>query len=187
MFLKPLFVILQTVFHSLVDLLNYFKIHEYVIPFSIQLVMLGIITILIYALIIMTRKSLKNLCRKAELDAHTCQLLQRGAHYFIIVIGSMLALQNLGIQITPIITALGIFSVALSYALKDFISNIIAGLLLISYPHFKINDYIKLKDWQGKVVDINIRYTTLQEDDMIIFVPSFVVYTTTVAIVRSTK
>lgn len=184
---KMFLTMIQTITYDIISFLNYIKINEYVIPCLLKFLMLGIITLIIYSLIILTRKSLKNLCNRANLDTHTCQFLQKGAHYFIIIIGTVLALQNLGIEITPIITALGIFSVALSYALKDFISNIIAGLLLISYPHFKINDIVKLKDWQGKVVDINIRYTTLQDGDMIIFVPSFVVYTTTIAIISSQK
>ncbi|MBI2352784.1 mechanosensitive ion channel [Candidatus Dependentiae bacterium] len=161
--------------------------HNFFMIFFFQLFIAFIITLLIYFMLIGTRKFIKSLCENNHFDTHTCHILQKSAHHFIIFIGIVLILQNLGINLTPIITALGIFSVAISYALKDFISNIIAGLILIAYPHFKINDYIKLKDWQGKVIAINLRYTTLQDKDMTIFIPSFVVYTTTIAIIKPTN
>ena len=68
--------------------------------------------------------------------------------------------------------------------MKDMISNIIAGMLIMAYQQFKVGDEIKIKDWQGKVIDINIRYTTLQTEEMTVFVPNSVLYSTTVAIIK---
>ena len=47
---------------------------------------------------------------------------------------------------------------------------------LLQYAEQKINDEIKIKDWQGKVIDINIRYTTIETEDMTVFIPNSVLY-----------
>jgi small conductance mechanosensitive channel len=175
---------LVLLWHSFVQFCDYIKINEYIIPFCIKLCILSIITTLIYSTTFIVRQWIKAACQSTTINKDTYNRIQKGAYYSIVILGIMIALQNLGIQLTPIITLLGIVGVAIGYALKEFIANIIAGLLILTYQPFKTNDYIKIKDWQGKVIAINIRYTTLQEDGMIILIPNSILYLSTVAIIQ---
>lgn len=172
------------VWHNFLQFCDYIKINEYIIPFFIKMFILAVVAISIYSTAFIVRKWIKTTCNANNVNQDTYNRIQKGAYYSIIGLGCMIGLQNLGVQLTPIITLLGIVGVALGYALKDFISNIIAGLLIITYQPFKMNDYLKIKDWQGKVIAINIRYTTLQEDNMIIFIPNSILYISTIAIVQ---
>ena len=173
--------------HGFVRFCDYIKINEYIVPFFIKLFILALVASVVYSTTCIVRQWIKTTCKTNNINKDAYNRIQSGAYYIIIAIGIMIALQNLGVQLTPIITLLGIVGVALGYALKDFISNIIAGLLILTYHPFKINDYLKIKDWQGKVIAINVRYTTLQEDNMIIFIPNSILYISTVAIIQEKK
>lgn len=175
---------LTILWHNFVQFCDYIKINEYIIPFFIKLFILAVVATSIYSITFIVRQWIKTTCKTNNINQETYNRIQKGAYYTIISLGCMIGLQNLGVELTPIITLLGIVGVALGYALKDFISNIIAGLLIITNQPFKINDYLKIKDWQGKVIAINVRYTTLQEDNMIIFIPNSILYISTIAIVQ---
>lgn len=130
-------------------------------------------------------KSISNICKTKQIDRHTCLIIQKTVRYSITALGTVLALQNIGVEVSPLITAMGISGVALSFGMKDTISNTIAGVLIMAYRQFKVGDHIKIKDWEGKVIDINIRYTTIHTDDMTVFIPNSVLYSATFAIIHS--
>ena len=78
-------------------------------------------------------------------------------------IGFLVILQSLGIQITPILTALGVGGLAVALALQDTLSNLFAGIQLISTKKINPGDYIRLDSGQeGFVEDISWRYTSLR-------------------------
>lgn len=182
--LSLLYTGLTILWHNFLLFCDYIKINEYIIPFCIKIFVLSLVVTTIYSTTLIVRQWIKTTCKTSNINQDTYNRIQKGAYYSIVALGIMIALQNLGVELTPVITLLGIVGVALGYALKDFISNIIAGILILTYQPFKLNDYIKIKDWQGKVIAINIRYTTLEEDNMIIFIPNSILYISTVAIVK---
>ena len=125
-----------------------------------------------------------DLCQKNNLDQHSCHVLSKVVRYTLTIFGATIALQNLGVEVSMLIAAFGITGIVLSYGMKDIVANFIAGILIMGYKHIKINDYVKIKDWEGQVIDINLRYTTLRLNDMDIFVPNLALYTKVVGIVR---
>lgn len=143
------------------------------------------------SIVIFTRLMIKgitplihDLCRKNDLDHHTCHVLSKIVRYVLTILGITIALQNLGVEVGVLLTAFGVTGIVLSYGMKDIVANFIASILILGYKHIKINDYIKIKDWEGQVMDINLRYTTLRTNDMTVFVPNIVLYTETVAILH---
>jgi len=127
---------------------------------------------------------INDLCKKNDLDHHSCHILNKLVRYVLIVFGTTIALQNIGVKVSMLITFFGITGIVLSYGMKDIVANFIAGILVMGYKHIKINDYIKVDGFEGKVIDINLRYTTLESENVIIFVPNIVLYTQSVAIVN---
>ena len=79
----------------------------------------------------------------------------------------------------------GITGIVLSYGMKDIVANFIASVLILANKEIKIDDYIKIKDWEGRVTDINLRYTTIEYQNMTIFIPNIVLYTNTVAVIKN--
>lgn len=82
----------------------------------------------------------------------------------VIAMGALLLLANLDVQITPILTALGVGSLAVALALQDTLSNLFAGMHIVASRMLEVGDYIRLDSGQeGFVVDVGWRFTRLRE------------------------
>ncbi|MCM8783212.1 MAG: mechanosensitive ion channel family protein [Candidatus Omnitrophica bacterium] len=81
----------------------------------------------------------------------------------ILGIGILVILNNLGISITPLLTALGIGGLAVALALQDTLSNLFAGFY-ISFTHqISVGDFVKLESGdEGYVLDIGWRATRIR-------------------------
>lgn len=70
-----------------------------------------------------------------------------------LAIGGMIVLDNLGISLTPIITTLGVGSLAVAIALQDTLGNFFAGLYIKADRPIKVGHYIRLESGQEGYVD----------------------------------
>jgi small-conductance mechanosensitive channel len=93
------------------------------------------------------------------------------------VLGLVTALGTIGINVAALVAGLGLTGFALGFALKDIISNSLAGILLIIYKPIQHGDHISVAAFRGNVVEINLRYTVLQGDNATIFVPNSTLFT----------
>ena len=85
------------------------------------------------------------------------------ARGLVFVVGALVLLAALGIQITPILTALGVGGLAVALALQDTLSNLFAGAHLLADKPIRVGDYVKLADTvEGYVVDIGWRSTRVR-------------------------
>lgn len=83
----------------------------------------------------------------------------------IFILGLLVLLHELGIAITPMLTAMGIGGIAIALGLQDTLSNIFAGLYIIWAGRMKIGDYVKLNTGEeGYVHDIAWRETRISND-----------------------
>lgn len=80
----------------------------------------------------------------------------------VIAVGVMILLGNLGISITPLLTALGVGGLAVALALQDTLSNLFAGIHILAEKSVRIGDYVRLEGGQeGHVMDIGWRTTKI--------------------------
>ena len=90
-------------------------------------------------------------------------------------LGLFIILQNLGIDITALITALGIGGIAVALALQDTLGNLFAGIQIILSKQVRQGDYIRLSSGEeGWVTDVKGRNTTIQTfpDGNLVTVPN---------------
>jgi len=81
----------------------------------------------------------------------------------IFSIGILVIFQTMGIQIAPIIAALGVGGLAVALALQPTLANFFAGIQLLSMKEVKTGDYVVLNSGEeGYVHDIGWRATTLR-------------------------
>ena len=80
---------------------------------------------------------------------------------FIYASGILIILQYYGISIAPILTVMGLSSMAIALGLQPTLENIFSGLQLILSKQIKVNDVIRVGANEGRVVDINWRFTTI--------------------------
>ena len=93
----------------------------------------------------------------------------------IIIFGVITALGTAGINISAIVASLGLTGFALGFAFKEILSNVLAGILIILYQPFKINQHIEIVGKSGMVESINLRYTALNNNGQIILIPNTIV------------
>ncbi len=78
--------------------------------------------------------------------------------------GLLLILSNLGIAIAPLLTALGVGSLAVALALQDTLSNLFSGIYILVNRRVRVGDFIQIESGQkGYVADITWRATALRE------------------------
>ncbi len=90
-------------------------------------------------------------------------LTQNLARLAVIIIGSLMILNGLGISILPMLTALGVGGLAVALALQDTLSNLFSGFYLTMSGQVNVGDYIKLEGGQeGYIHDIGWRSTQIR-------------------------
>ncbi|MGE0639494.1 MAG: mechanosensitive ion channel family protein [Thermoanaerobaculia bacterium] len=102
--------------------------------------------------------------RASEGTGPQSTLLQTSARVAVLAAGFLLVLDNLGVQIAPLLTALGVGSIAVGLALQPTLSNFFAGMHLSMAKPIRVGDFIELEDGtQGHVLDIGWRATKLSQ------------------------
>ena len=116
---------------------------------------------------------------KTEIDNIIFDLLNKFAGAVIYATAAILALDILGINVMPFVAGAGVAGIAIGFAAKDTLSNLIAGVLLIVDRPFEIGDRIEVwsapagsATW-GDVVDIGLRATKIKTtDNIVIIIPN---------------
>ncbi len=104
----------------------------------------------------------------------SASLFSNLAKVTILVLGTLILLQTIGVQITPIVTTLGVGGIAVGLALQDTLANLFSGFYLILSKQVRTGDYVQIEsDHEGYVTDINWRNTTIKElTNNVIIVPN---------------
>ena len=100
------------------------------------------------------------------------ELLASVARISLIVLGLITALGTLGVNIMGIVAGLGLTGFALGFALKDSISNLLAGVMILLYRPFEVGDRIDVGGLGGRVTHVNLRYTELESESERVLVPN---------------
>jgi small-conductance mechanosensitive channel len=141
-----------------------------------------LILFVFWVLAAMARKVVRKAGATAGIDSSVINLLARSAHVALIAVGLVTTLGTLGIDVSAIVASLGLTGFAVSFALKDSISNLLSGMLILIYRPFKVGASIKVKTFEGQVTAIDLRYTKLERDGEKILVPNSLLFTNPISI-----
>jgi MscS family membrane protein len=94
-------------------------------------------------------------------------------NFFIFTIGLLLILHAAGVDLTAVLSGLGIGGFAVAFAAKDTISNFFGTLSILFSNVFSQGDWIEIDGKEGVVVEIGLRVTTLRTfDNALIAIPN---------------
>lgn len=110
-------------------------------------------------------KLMKKAMLKAKADPTVITFLHSVTNAGLKVLVVIVVLSTLGFDMTTIITTVGAATVTIGMALKDSLSNVASGTLIILNKKFKVGDYLETEGLKGKVVKISMMYTTLRTYD----------------------
>jgi len=111
---------------------------------------------------------------RSRLDDELIPLIRRAIKIMVWVVAMLIILPLYGVNISALITTLGVGSLAIALAAQDTIANIIAGFLILIDKPFRLGDSIKLPSGeQVTVLEIGIRRSKfLASDSSIVIVPN---------------
>lgn len=100
-----------------------------------------------------------------EMEPPVRELLVRIGRIAVIVLFMIMALQNLGIELLPLIAGLGVAGAGVALAMQGLLSNLFAGLTIILTKPFRVGEYIGIVGVEGTVETITLFQTTLMHPD----------------------
>lgn len=83
--------------------------------------------------------------------------------YVLILISVFIILQLNGVNISSLLTGLGIAGIIVAFAVQDFLKDIISGFNLIADDVFKVGDVVKYNNIEGKVISVGLKNTKIQD------------------------
>ncbi|HEX5768105.1 MAG TPA: mechanosensitive ion channel family protein [Burkholderiales bacterium] len=103
---------------------------------------------------------------KFHLEPPVLALIERAAHIVVLGLFVIMALQNLGVELLPLIAGLGIAGAGVALAMQGVLGNAVAGLTIIFTRPFRVGDYISIAKEEGEVLEIKLFNTTLGHADL---------------------
>jgi small conductance mechanosensitive channel len=110
-------------------------------------------------------KMLERLLVRLHLEIPVRALLVRMVHLLVLGLFAIMALQNLGVELLPLVAGLGVAGAGVALAMQGILGNIVAGLTIIFTRPFHVGDYISIAKEEGEVLDISLFSTTLGHSD----------------------
>jgi MscS family membrane protein len=141
--------------------------------FLITYVILG--GILVYRIInLIASIKLEEMQKSKLLRNEVLNLAIKVSNSIIILLCIILILKIIGVDLTALLSGLGIGGFALAFAAKDSIANIFGSISILASDMFEQGDWIEVGDIDGTVVEIGLRGTTIRTfDNALISVPNF--------------
>lgn len=99
-------------------------------------------------------------------------------HFLVVGVVTILSgIALMGIDVKAFFASLSIIAAAIAIISKDYISNVIGGMLIAFSSDINIGDYIKVGENRGKVIDMSITmFSLLTDDDDVVIMPNNMVY-----------
>ncbi|WP_089123087.1 mechanosensitive ion channel family protein [Vibrio algivorus] len=91
----------------------------------------------------------------------------------IFCVGLLIALAQIGLDLTPVIAGLGVAGIIIGFALQDTLSNFASGMMLLIYRPFDEGDWINAAGVEGTVSNVSLVNTTIRTfDNEVLLVPN---------------
>jgi len=168
------FLIIVINVNMVVYVYNDFSAVEFLTKFF-NIIYAMIVTYIVY--IVVNTVAALNL-KKFEKDKTTVkgELINVGikiVNFFIFTLGFLFILYFAGVDLTAVLSGLGIGGFAVAFAAKDTISNFFGTLSILFSDVFSQGDWIEIDGREGTVVEIGLRVTTIRTfDNALIAIPN---------------
>jgi small conductance mechanosensitive channel len=149
------------------------EFREELIRFAFQaLVAIGVLAAFV-AVYLLVRTAFRPVFERSHLEEDARHLIETLAKYVILGFGAILALDQLGFNVTSLIAGLGVAGLALGFAAKDTLANFIAGVTILWDRPFRVGDRVDADGEFGQVKEITLRSTRIHTpDNKVVIIPN---------------
>jgi small conductance mechanosensitive channel len=102
---------------------------------------------------------------RRELEPPVRLLVSRVVWALCVALFAIMALQNLGVELLPLIAGLSVVGAGVALATQGVLSNMVAGLSIIFSKPFRVGEYIAIVGVEGTVQNVTLFSTTLTHVD----------------------
>jgi small-conductance mechanosensitive channel len=147
---------------------------------------IGVVVIFVafFVLAKIIKRMITKSAERLKFDRNLTSLLARTSSITLIIFGFITALGTLGVDVSALVAGLGLTGFALGFALKDTISNLLSGVLILLYRPFEIGNRIKISGYEGIVISIDLRYTELDSEGNKVLIPNSKLFTDPITVVK---
>ena len=147
---------------------------------------IGVVVILVAFFILakIVKRIIFSAAERLKLDSNLTSLLARTSNITLMIFGFITALGTLGINVSALVAGLGLTGFALGYAMKDTISNLLSGVLILLYRPFEKGNCIKISGYEGTVISIDLRYTELDSEGNKVLIPNSKLFTDPITVLK---
>jgi small conductance mechanosensitive channel len=122
-------------------------------------------------------KWIRKVVKKRVSNQEILQLISRLTRWSVLIVGTILALDQVNFDVTGFIAGLGVVGFTIGFALQDIAKNFISGILLLYRQPFSIGERVMVSDYKGEVKEINVRDTVIETlDGELVIIPNREVY-----------
>lgn len=118
----------------------------------------------IYGLMNVLSEYLTGIAAKTEstLDDQLVPLISKSLKILVVIFGTLVAIQNLGINVMGVLAGLGLGGLAFALAAKDGVANFFGSLMILFDKPFQVGDWIVVGDAEGVVEEVGFRSTRIR-------------------------
>lgn len=136
-----------------------------------------VILILSLYLARLVRRAVQAGLKRRTGQAQPVELVTQLAYWSVILLGTIAALQQLGLNLTAFLAGLGLAGIVIGFALQDVSKNFVAGVLMLIQQPFNTGDVIEVSGFAGTVKTVDLRATHLSTfDGRLVLIPNGEVY-----------
>jgi small conductance mechanosensitive channel len=115
----------------------------------------------------------KAIGQRKEISSLLSNFAQRSAGGLTLLIGLLMAVSSMGIEVGPIMAAMGGGAFIIGFAMQETLGNFASGLMIMVYRPFDVDDYVALASVEGKVLEMSLVSTTLLTiDNKVLIIPN---------------
>lgn len=148
------------------ELTQYFDIHELttrLLDFLPRVAAAVIVLVIFWLGYRVVRTPLVAALKKMDFHETLRELLvDKLFRYGVMLVGAVMAADQLGINIGAALAGLGVAGIAIGFAAQDLVANVIAGILIFGDKPFQVGDWIETEGQYGKVSHITLRTTRIR-------------------------
>jgi small conductance mechanosensitive channel len=137
------------------------------------LIAAAVVIILTFWVAALVGRGVKGGLRRRSASEQATLLLTKTSRWTVLILGIMVALQQVGFNLTAFLTGLGIAGFTIGFALQDISKNFIAGIILLIQQPFSVGDAILVTNIGGVVKVIDLRATEVHTwDGQVVLIPN---------------
>ena len=135
-------------------------------PLTLDSVLVALFTLLICLVAIKLVMSIfRKLLSRPSIDEPVRRYTLSAIRIVLWIITVLIVADALGIPVTSLVALVSVFSLAVSLAVQNVLSNIAGGIVLMLNKPFKEGDFVETSSGIGTVQDITLNYTYLETAD----------------------